>query len=106
MLLAIASWIVAGIVVSALTNGARWGLANHNVTVPRPLLLTVGVGVAGALFGAIVGTVLVGPPFALAAGIFLGGIASIGGPLLMEVVQQRRVLAAKTREGDESAGQG
>lgn len=94
MVLAIASWIVAGIVMGALANGARWGLAARRVTLPHPHLVTLGLGAAGALLGAIGSTLLFGPPFALPAAIFGGGIAATGGAWLAETLQARRAKAA------------
>lgn len=75
MALNIVTWALAGVVMGALANAARWGIGAYRRDLPQPWLLTLGIGLVAGLVGGIVGTLLFSDLFGLPAALGLSGIA-------------------------------
>ncbi len=79
MVLGIVYWLIGGIMLGVLANGARLGLAVHRPDVPHGGWLTLGIGAVAALLGGALGAWLLGPPLSMPAALMVGvpGVAGV-----------------------------
>ncbi len=79
MLLNLLTWALAGVVMGALANAARWGIGAHRGDLPLPWLLTLGLGALAGISGGVLGSLLFSDLFGLPAALALGGLGTAGG---------------------------
>jgi len=76
-------WIILGVVLGALANGARWGLRARGFAGWRATLCTLGIGAAGALLFGWLGVFVFGRPFGTPAALWGGILAAVLVPWLL-----------------------
>ncbi|HLJ80730.1 MAG TPA: hypothetical protein VKT52_04520 [Ktedonobacterales bacterium] len=76
-------WIILGVVLGALANGARWGLRARGFAGWRATLCTLGIGAAGALLFGWLGVFVFGRPFGTPAALWGGILAAMLVPWLL-----------------------
>jgi hypothetical protein len=79
MLVNLLIWALAGIVMAALANAARWGIGAHRGDLPLPWLLTLGLGTLAGIIGGVLGSILFSDLFGLPAALALAAIGVVGG---------------------------
>jgi hypothetical protein len=89
-------WVLLGLVAGALANAARWGLGAHGLGGQHAVWATIGLGVAAALVGGVVGWFAFGRFFATPAALWVAALAVGAGPWLTVQIRQR-VSAARER---------
>jgi hypothetical protein len=82
-------WILLGVLLGALANGARWGLRDHGFAGWRATLGTLGAGAAGALLIGWLGVLVLGRPFGTPAALWGGVLASVLVPWLLALGRKR-----------------
>jgi hypothetical protein len=80
MLLSIVYWLIGGIMLGGLANGARLGLPARRPDLPRGGWLTLGIGAGSALIGGLLGTWLLGSPLSTPAALMLGVVGAVAVP--------------------------
>ena len=70
-------WLLSGLIVGLLANGARVGWAAHHSEVPYSALLTLSISTVAALAGGWAGTWLFGAFFSVPVAIWLSIIVVI-----------------------------
>lgn len=101
MLLNLLIWALGGVVMGALANGARWGVAAHRSDLPSPGWLTLGLGLLGGLIGGVLGAWLFSDLFGLPAALAFGAIGAVGGAWgLGQVTLQPRTTGGSPRQGE------
>jgi hypothetical protein len=83
-------WIILGIALGALANGARWGLRARRFAGWRATLGTLGIGAAGALLVGWLGVFIFGRPFGTPAALWGGVLAAVLVPWLLARAPSRR----------------
>lgn len=86
-------WLLFGLVAGALAHAARWGFAARGLAAPYALQATLGLGVAAAFFGGILGWLIFGRFFALPMSLWVAVLAVSVGPWLMRSIRDRRAAA-------------
>jgi hypothetical protein len=81
-------WIILGIALGALANGARWGLRARGFGGWRATLGTIGLGAAGALPFGWLGVYVFGRPFGTPTALWGGIFTAVLAPWLL--AQRRR----------------
>ena len=76
-------WILLGIGLGALANGARWGLRARGFDGWRATLGTLGIGAAGAVLAGWLGVFAFGRPFGTPAALWGGIVAAVLVPWLL-----------------------
>lgn len=76
-------WIILGIFLGALANGARWGLRAQGFAGWRATLSTLGIGAAGAVLVGWLGVFVFGRPFGTPAALWGGVLAAVLVPWLL-----------------------
>jgi hypothetical protein len=64
-------WIILGVALGALANGARWGLRARGFAGWQVTLGTLGIGAAGALLVGWLGVLVFGRPFGALAAVLV-----------------------------------
>jgi MFS family permease len=96
----VAIWLIGGIIMGALANGARLSFHARWRTLPHAGWLLVGLGALAALVGGAVGTWLSGPLFGWPWALWVAGVVAVAGPWVWERIQARPVRAADQIGGD------
>lgn len=86
-------WILLGIVLGALVNGARCGLRARDFPGWRATLGTLGVGAAGALLFGWLGVLVFGVPFGTPTALWGGILAAVLTPWLLALGRDKRSKA-------------
>lgn len=84
-------WILLGVVLGALANGARWGLRAHGFAGWRATLGTLGAGAAGALLIGWLGALVLGRSFGTPAALWGGVLGATLVPWLLSLGRKRAV---------------
>lgn len=84
-------WILLGVVLGALANGARWGLRARGVVGWRATLGTLGIGAAGALLFGWLGVFVFGRPFGTPAALWGGILAAALLPWLLALDRKQAI---------------
>lgn len=84
------SWILLGIVVGALVNGAHWGLRARHFAGWQATLGTLGIGAAGALLFGWLGVFVFGRPFGTPMALWGAILAAVLLPWLLSLGRNRR----------------
>jgi hypothetical protein len=101
MLLNLLTWALGGTLMGALANGARWGIAAHRPDLPRPWLLTLGLGMVAGIIGGVLSLFLFSSLFGLPAALAFGGAGvALGGWGLGRVAPQHRTTGSSPRQGE------
>jgi hypothetical protein len=95
MIIAVAFWLIGGIIVGGLGYIARLSLAARRLSLPHGGWLTVGLGATAALAGGLLGTWLFGALFALPTALWLAIVTVAGVPWL---VRERHVVNGRDEE--------
>ena len=69
-------WIVLGVALGALANGARWGLRGRGFAGWQATLGTLGIGATGALMVGWLGALVFGRPFGTPAALWEPAVRS------------------------------
>jgi hypothetical protein len=84
-------WILLGVALGALANGARWGLRSHGFAGLRATLGTLGAGAAGALLIGWLGVLILGRSFGTPAALWGGALACVLLPWLLALGRKRAI---------------
>ena len=76
-------WIILGVVLGALVNGARWGLRARGFAGWRATVGTLGIGAAGALLFGWLGVFVFGRIFGTPMALWGGILAAVLMPWLL-----------------------
>jgi hypothetical protein len=76
-------WILLGVALGALANGARWGLRARGFVGWHATLGTLGIGAAGAVLVGWLGVYVFGRPFGTPAALWGGGLVAVLLPWLL-----------------------
>ena len=99
MLLNLLIWALAGLVMAALANAARWGIGAHRSDLPMPWLLTLGLGILAGIIGGVFGSLLFSDLFGLPAALAVGGLGVAGGAWgLGQLTAQPRTTGGSPRQ--------
>jgi hypothetical protein len=83
------AWVIIGLVLGALANGARLGLRARGFAGWGATLGTLGIGAIGALIFGWLGVFLVGRPFGTPASLWGGVLAAVVVPWLLARMRPR-----------------
>lgn len=83
MIMAVAIWLIGGIIVGGLANGARLSLPARRPSLPHGGWLSLGLGALAALAGGLLGTWLFGGLYALPTALWLAVAVTVAVPWLM-----------------------
>ena len=86
-------WILLGVALGALVNGARWGLRARGFAGRRATLGTLGIAAAGAVFVGWLGVFVFGRPFGTPAALWGGVLAAMLLPWLLALSRDQRSKA-------------
>jgi hypothetical protein len=101
MLLNVLTWALGGILMGALANGARWGIGAHRPDLPRPRLLTLGLGMVAGIIGGGISMFLFSSLFGLPAALAFGGAGvALGAWGLGRATPQHRTTGSSSRQGE------
>jgi ABC-type xylose transport system permease subunit len=102
----VAIWLIGGIIMGTLANGARLSFHARWRMLPRGGWLLLGLGALAALVGGALGTWLSGPLFGLPWALWVAGVVVVVGPWLWERIRARtgRAIDQIGGDGDRNAG--
>jgi hypothetical protein len=86
-------WILLGVALGALVNGAQWGLRARRFTGWQATLGTPGIGAAGAVVVGWLGVFVFGRPFGTPAALWGGILAAVLLPWLLALGRDKRSKA-------------
>lgn len=86
-------WILLGVALGALVNGAQWGLRARGFAGWLATLSTLGIGAAGALLVGWLGAIVFGRPFGTPAALWGGILAAVLLPWLLALGRDKRSKA-------------
>jgi hypothetical protein len=86
-------WILLGVALGALVNGARWGLRARGFDGWLATLGTLGIGAAGAVLVGWLGVFVFGRPFGTPAALWGGILAAVLLPWLLALGRNKRSKA-------------
>lgn len=84
-------WILLGVALGALANGARWGLRARRFTGWQATLGTLGIGATGALLVGWLGVFVFGRPFGTPAALWGGILAAVLLPWLLALGRKQAI---------------
>jgi len=96
-------WVLLGLVAGALANAARWGLGAHGLGAhglggQHAVWATIGLGVAAAFLGGLVGWFAFGRFFATPTALWVAALAVGAGPWLAVQIRQWVSTAREKRQ--------
>jgi hypothetical protein len=83
MLVLALCWMILGVALGALANGARWGLRARGFAGWPATLGTLGIGAVGAVVVGCLGVMVFGRPFGTPAALWGGVLAAALVPWLL-----------------------
>lgn len=84
-------WIILGVVLGALANGARWGLSARGFAGWPATLGTLGIGSVGAVLVGWLGVFVFGRPFGTPAALWGGILAAVLVPWLLALARKQAI---------------
>ncbi len=87
-------WLLFGLLAGTLANAARWGLAARGLGGRSATWATLGLGVAGAVVGGLLGWLVFGRFFATPTAVWVAVLTVTSGPWLVVCLRDRRRGAA------------